>query len=289
MIDDESVEVTPAIAGEVVELSAPVGDTDIQFEAYKAWAKEVLLIDFDSTDTARFYNVNSSAAIQTVNGHAFSRDFSKFLERCEAEYMAQHGTALLMRHDADPGFVVKTYKSVVNKSYRLNRVNNSRYPDAPLGGVWVTPENWYELMDDLIRTRIVCTFIDGPKLIAARLQTYADERGLISHQETHQRDRGYYAYHVYVKIPVDLLLPSTSGVVTKAGQLSVEIQLTTQLQDVLYDLTHPIYETLRVNPEANSDEWKWDFSSDRFKLGYMAHTLHMLEALILEHRNKARS
>jgi hypothetical protein len=71
--------------------------------------------------------------------------------------------------------------------------------------------------------------------------------------------------------------------------VEVEIQLTTQLQEVLRSLTHPFYEAERLLRNPDKGKWKWDFSSGRFKVGYLSHTLHLLESVILETRDKVRS
>lgn len=76
-----------------------------------------------------------------------------------------------------------------------------------------------------------------------------------------------------------------NGVRNLDTEMMVEVQLTTQLQEVLYDLTHGLYEELRIKIEEPIAPWQWDYSSPRFKPSYMGHTLHMLEAIILEVRN----
>ena len=58
------------------------------------------------------------------------------------------------------------------------------------------------------------------------------------------------------------------------------------MQEVLKDLTHKFYEKQRVSIDKDKSKWKWDFSSSRFKVGYLSHTLHLLESIILESREK---
>jgi hypothetical protein len=38
-------------------------------------------------------------------------------------------------------------------------------------------------------------------------------------------------------------------------------------------------------PNPDRGKWKWEFESSRFKVGYLSHTLHLLESVILEARN----
>jgi hypothetical protein len=67
--------------------------------------------------------------------------------------------------------------------------------------------------------------------------------------------------------------------------VEIEIQITTQLQEVLRSLTHKFYEAQRLQVVPDKGKWKWDFKSNRFKVGYLSHTLHLLESVILESRD----
>jgi hypothetical protein len=71
-------------------------------------------------------------------------------------------------------------------------------------------------------------------------------------------------------------------------RILVEIQITTQLQDVLRSLTHHLYEGQRLQSEE-SGKWKWDFASNRFRVGYLSHALHLIESIILDSRDRVLS
>ncbi len=69
--------------------------------------------------------------------------------------------------------------------------------------------------------------------------------------------------------------------------LQVEIQLTTQLQEILYKITHKNYEVLRDQRiEGDRSAWKWEVKTNRFRAGYLGHTLHLLEAIIMDLRDE---
>jgi hypothetical protein len=68
------------------------------------------------------------------------------------------------------------------------------------------------------------------------------------------------------------------------SKIEVEIQLTTQLQEVLKNLTHQFYQVNRLKPSRTS-KWKWDYKTNRFRVGYLSHTLHLLESIIVEIRD----
>ncbi|MFP3339681.1 hypothetical protein R0J91_17010, partial [Micrococcus sp. SIMBA_131] len=88
-------------------------------------------------------------------------------------------------------------------------------------------QNVYSRLNDLGRGSLVCRCIDGPSFVAQAIEDYAEEHGLESRQYTHERDDGYYAFHVYIKFPVTLIDLEWNKTEATA---EVEIQLTTQRQ-----------------------------------------------------------
>jgi hypothetical protein len=61
----------------------------------------------------------------------------------------------------------------------------------------------------------------------------------------------------------------------------VEIQLTTQLAEVITSLTHGLYAERREGTaRAKHGVWKWDAGSQRFRSAYLGHGLHLLEGVI---------
>jgi hypothetical protein len=110
---------------------------------------------------------------------------------------------------------------------------------------------------------------------------YADRFGLTSRGYSQERDDGYYAFHSYVTFEAELFDAKWNSV--PAG-VEVEIQITTQLQEVLRNLTHPLYERRRLQADDHSGKWKWEFDSNRFRLAYLSHALHLLESMILDSR-----
>ena len=111
---------------------------------------------------------------------------------------------------------------------------------------------------------------------------YAGELDLERRRYSQERDDGYYAYHYYVKFRVRIVDKSWHE---SESSMEAEIQATTQLQEVLRVLTHKFYEGNRIIFGEDSSKWKWDFTSNRFRVGYLSHTLHLLESIILEARD----
>ena len=176
----------------------------------------------------------------------------------------------------------KPYESVINKSFRKNILWNNRFPKPPEYG-WVTPDNVFSTINDIFRTSFVCKFIDGPKYVTNKLKDFSQYLNLENYSYTHERDEGYYAYHFYVKYPVDIIDEKWSTITVN---ITFEIQITTQLQEVLKELTHQYFESSRIDPNISDLKWKWEYDSPRFRSGYMCHTLHLLEAIIIDLRDK---
>lgn len=250
-------------------------------EEYLIWAKEHIGSDFDDPRIERVYKVNLTTSLTEISNHSFFSEMQSHLEKWNQDYFDETGTQLLMEVSS-PRLIQKPYKSAVDKSFRVNVIWNENFPDEPKKG-WVTADNIYYYFNDLIRCAIVCRFIDGPRYLTDRLMKLAKGLKLERRRYTQERDEGYYAYHYYIKFPLKFLDPSWEEL---AANLEIEIQATTQLQDVLRSLTHSFYQVQRLSDEQGSSKWKWEFKSNRFRVGYLSHTLHLLESIILESREQ---
>jgi Region found in RelA / SpoT proteins len=182
---------------------------------------------------------------------------------------------------ADLSLQIKPFISAMHKMYRRNVVFNRNYPNPPPDGR-IEPSRLYEGIDDLIRTRIVCKYMDGPQFVCERLTEHCNRVGVSSQYRDLGTDAGYYAWHFYFQSPVVLML---NGEVQER-HLWVEIQLTTQLAEVITSLTHGLYAERREGaPEAKHGVWKWDAGSQRFRSAYLGHGLHLLEGVIQTFRD----
>jgi ppGpp synthetase/RelA/SpoT-type nucleotidyltranferase len=252
-------------------------------DEYVAWARDNLGANFGGP-IKRQYENNQVVAASTVAKHPFFSGLSQFLNDVEAKYFSEQNHHLLMESDVHVfNLDHKSYASALDKVFRINVVHNKEWP-AELSEGWLTHDNWFSRLDDILRGTIVCKYIDGPEILGRLLKTYADGCGVSCSLVSRQLDRGYYAYHFYVDIPVEIADLQYEAVNIN---LKVEIQLTTQLQEVMYKITHIHYTNERSKLDADRENWKWDVKSNRFKAGYIAHTLHLLEAIILELRDSA--
>ena len=97
------------------------------------------------------------------------------------------------------------------------------------------------------------------------------------------REVGYYAVHLYTKEEFEI--PRIDWDTMKV-ETSIEIQLTTQLQEVIRKLLHKYYEEKRLSPVQSERMWQWDYRSDEFATNYLGHILHYIEGMIMEIRKK---
>lgn len=252
-----------------------------KFEDYKAWLIESLSIDLDDPRYKLFYELNATRVLTTAQQHRFFLDAERFLSDVSAEYDAAGPYGLLMGRN-EIQLVTKPFDSVINKSYRKNIAFNNRFPKEPLDG-WCTPSQWFTAFDDIVRGTIVTKYIDAPEFLSSKLTEFADTLSLVSSVSSRESDSGYYAYHFYLSIPVEI---AQVDMQPSQIDMKVELQITTQLQEILRKLTHGFYEELRLDPKQDRRAWKWDFQSPRFQASYLGHTLHLLEGVIVQLKNR---
>lgn len=250
---------------------------------YKNWIKATLETDFDDETSQNLFETNLNYAMNVVEEHSFFANLSQRLREWSKSYETNTGSNLLMKEESLQLFQ-KSYESAINKSYRVNILQNTSFPKKPEKG-WVTHKNLFEYFNDLIRGTIVCRFIDAPTFLTKELTKYAESLGLETKFYSQAKEEGYYAYHFYVFIPVKLLNEEFKKFDSK---IEVEIQITTQLQDVLKSLTHIQYENDRLKSKKLDNKWKWEYKTNKFKVSYLSHTLHLLESVIVESRDLSK-
>jgi ppGpp synthetase/RelA/SpoT-type nucleotidyltranferase len=147
----------------------------------------------------------------------------------------------------------------------------------------ITPSNWYTKIPDIIRTSLVVKYLDGVEFTLKRICKLCEDFHL-KHWHYHEaRDEGYYAVHVYLKLSVEI--PLMDWRTTKI-EFNLELQVTTQLQDVIRKLTHKYYEERRTNVKGRDGKWQWNYDNDEFIANYLGHILHYVEGMIMEIRRR---
>ena len=75
---------------------------------------------------------------------------------------------------------------------------------------------------------------------------------------------------------------------TDVISMKIEIQITTQLQEVIRKLLHSYYEGKRKSFNFADQSWKWKYQSNEFSASYLGHILHYIEGLIVQTREKQK-
>ncbi len=245
------------------------------YEDYLSWHTEKLGDELNNPDLALRYQANVTLLKSAVETHEFLSNLSKRLSA-----LAINGVFQSDQKTPDLTLSLKPYDSVISKIYRINCLWNKSWPDEPQRG-WVDYAKSYSEIDDLVRTTLVCRYLDGPEMVAREIAGAAEECGLKAYSSPRATDTGYYGWHVYVRMPHSILI-GDRGVEIEA---ITEFQITTQLQSVLRELTHKFYEESRITPAIARTKSRWDFRSPRFRSEYLGHTLHLVDAMILELRD----
>tara|TARA_R110002072_G_scaffold94742_2_gene209119 strand:- start:2398 stop:3201 length:804 start_codon:yes stop_codon:yes gene_type:complete len=233
-------------------------------------------------DAKRWYTINQNSLYVEASERSLFADFSEILEDVASRYRQEH-KAELFAFGRKPKLFWhrKTYPSFLEKLFRLNQLENENFPEPPAGG-WVGLHNCFATVDDLVRTTFVVAYADGPPFLIEHLRREAQSRGLSSRVRDHAKEKGYYANHLYIELPVSFAA-SVGGAITEQ-RAQVEIQVTTELQGALREITHKLYEKERVT--GLGADWKHDFESERFRAAYMSHSLRFIEAMIVDLRRR---
>ena len=224
-----------------------------------------------------------SLAMKTqFEGSDFWQAFLRRLPEVGSAYYVRTG-GFPLGSMATPVVVRKSWPSFWLKTFRRNALDNDRWPRPPLGG-WLLPETWYTRVGDTVRTRVVVRYLDGIGDVVALLSELSDSNRRKARVTYQAREEGYYAAHVDVRRSFEV--PKSSFDTSRIPS-SVEIQVTTQVKDVIGELLHRYYERRRRLVADEDYVWQWDYLSDVFRAGYLGHMAHYLEGVIMELRGRA--
>ena len=76
---------------------------------------------------------------------------------------------------------------------------------------------------------------------------------------------------------------------TGEKSIGFEIQVTTQLQEVIRKMLHSYYVDRRASGTNEGKGWQWRFRDEEFSTNYLGHILHYLEGQIVEIREKRKN
>ncbi len=140
-------------------------------------------------------------------------------------------------------------------------------------------------INDIVRTCFVAKYLDGVRFLVDSLETMSKNHGLSCRNYFVSGEDGYYAAHLYIRREFEIPRMTFD---TDMIEIEIELQVTTQLQDVIRRLLHIHYETRREQHDAPEGQWQWDYKSDEFATNYLGHILHYAEGMIVEVRDRNR-
>lgn len=256
-------------------------------EEYGKWLQEYHGFIIDKKIENHYNSIASKIKNDFENSNVWTAIISR-MQDINNEYLSQTGYQLFI-NEFKPILVTKTFNSFLEKSFRKNVVFNKNWiiddkPVPPSGG-WITPNNWIEKTNDILRTYFVVKYLDGVETLMQKIIEIFKENLLEYNKTFEARDEGYYAVHVYTNYNFEI--PKITWD-TENKIISVEIQITTQLQDVISKLTHKYYENRRICMEKSDKKWQWKYDSEEFTVNYLGHILHYLEGMIMEVRQKQK-
>ena len=136
-----------------------------------------------------------------------------------------------------------------------------------------------------MRTCFYVKYLDGVSFFAEKLSSICSEHKMDCIINFEAKEEGYYAAHASVSF--DCKVPDRKWDY-KEINVMVELQITTQLQDVIRKLLHKHYEKNRKDPSEQHDKWQWNYKSDEFSTNYLGHILHYIEGMIMDVRSRQK-
>lgn len=212
-----------------------------------------------------------------------------WLKDIDSEYRIERDNFPMMDSTAAPSVSTKSFDSFLLKTFRRNILENTNWPGPPdLPGqtqAWLLPTNWLAHINDVVRTCITVKYLDAAKFLINKLEEHCDTLKLKHRNYFAAVDDGYYAAHLYVRQTYEIPKVTFD---TEQVSVEVEIQVTTQLQEVIRRLLHVHYERRRKLQPASRNEWQWDYKSNEFATNYLGHVLHYAEGMIMQVRDRQK-
>jgi ppGpp synthetase/RelA/SpoT-type nucleotidyltranferase len=254
-----------------------------EFKQYNKWFKEAFDVDLDTIPSNIFDHVTTKLSVD-LKKTEFWKGLQSNLVEYNDEYFLLHSYPLIK---PEPLVLhVKSYESLLNKSYRKNVLSNDNFPDPPSEG-WIIPENWFSRIKDVLRTTLTVKYLDGVEFIVNKVKELALSNDFKFDVDYEAREQGYYAAHITIVGKFKIVDINWNK---QEAEIPIEIQVTTQLQEVIKTLLHRMYEEVRIKTKLESSKkWQWDYKSQEFSSNYLGHILHYVEGMILEVRDKQKT
>ena len=258
-----------------------MADKPTTVEQYKLWLREHHNVDVRRTET--HYDSVTSKICKDVAASPCWQALITNLAGMDQAYLVETTYKLFVEGSLTPQLLTKPFESFIVKTFRQNILDNHRWPDGPAETGWILPPRWFEQINDIVRSLLVVKYLDGVTFAADRISAIVKAQDTTCDIELKAREEGYYAAHLY--FPVACEIPREDWDTEKVT-ISVELQITTQVQEVIRKLLHAYYEEKRITREPESATWQWNYKSPEFAANYLGHVLHYVEGMIMDIREK---
>lgn len=253
---------------------------------HSAFIEELLAKDIESLKS--YYNRVSVQIKNDFSNSEFFNDLKSELNDLNDWYQMQEKFILLVLSKC-LNLDTKKFDDMMEKSYRKDVLCNEHWEDSDnswtINYDWVNPLNCFEKLNDILRTRIMIRYLDGARLVLGVLKKVANKHEYSSKIAFKSDEYGYYGVHFVVKYPVEI---ERINLGSKNILLNVEIQICTQISEVINELLHLYYEKKRLEFHGADKDWRWDYDCDEFIPAYLGHMTHYIEGMIMQSREKVR-
>lgn len=247
---------------------------------YKDWLKKNHNVVINKS-LSGYYDSITRKISQDLKESNFWKQLCDSLTSFDQEYQINTSYPLII-HGYKPKVLIKPFDSFILKTFRKNIIENLNWPNEPDGG-WLIPSECFNFINDIIRTSIIVKYLDGVNFIVDKIDDYCKNINLKCVSSFEAREEGYYASHINVIKEFEIPRRNWD---TKNIEITFEIQITTQLQEVIRRLLHKYYDKRRISTKTSTMKWQWDYKSDEFATNYLGHILHYIEGMIMDIRDK---
>ena len=212
------------------------------------------------------------------------RDILANIKKSNEEYLLKTQYPLFNNPDEHPELLTKSFDSFLLKTFRKNIIQNQNWPTLPSQkNEWISPSNWLIEANDIVRTCFVVKYLDGVEFLIEKLEKMASAHAVNTWKYYVAEADGYYAAHIYFKQIFEIPRIDFD---TEKVPITIELQITTQLQEIIRKHLHVHFENRRKMIPLPKIDWQWDYKSDEFATNYLGHILHYVEGMIMDVRTR---
>lgn len=212
-----------------------------------------------------------------ITAGPFWRNANTQLESWKKEYRRLFN-GILYKGPELPTFVGKSAGRIKEKVFQ--RIRQSEDADREIKRIFdqTTP---VPRLEDLVRVRIETQFLDGVPFLANKVLGLAKSFDSAAKIEPKGKLSGYFAQHVTFSLPLHFRYNS----INSSCEITCEVQVATSLATLVWENSHGLYESSRVNRES-SEDWQWSPNDPRFLSRQLGHMIHLADGLFCNLRDK---